>query len=465
MSSSSYSNKEISEWNSADLTNWLIDNKYRGISELCQKYSLSGYDLFFITDDILKNELGLTSFHERIVTQKLIYKLTSEHLKLNIINSNGDNVILTLDNNHNMTLGDISQYVGNMFDIEPNFILYKDYTKQEVLSPSLKIIQLMILYPRIYKTLNISNMKDYHQIEDKASNIENNEVANSLSKTGETISHTADKIDDNMGVNNKFNNKNSIPLTNNVTYSFGDNSRDLNSNSISNNNNDNNFNLNNNNNKYYQDISPMDYKPNSDLSDDNQNKLMVNNNNMKMNTNMNNNNTNENQIINNITPSNMINNRKYKTEKRAYRDKEEFYYNYNNMQNNPTEFMKNNERNERNKGILSTSSNEEIIDDNGEEEMKFNKRKYQESNDIDEDLRNNNFNVRKNNMYKRKSDSNNNYYENDRFNDENEDNNNMDNRRMKMKRGYNDNKLFKGNIIYNDNYNDSNQVSNNYYKN
>ena len=42
MSSSSYSNKEISEWNSADLTNWLIDNKYRGISELCQKYSLSG---------------------------------------------------------------------------------------------------------------------------------------------------------------------------------------------------------------------------------------------------------------------------------------------------------------------------------------------------------------------------------------------------------------------------------------
>ena len=462
--SSSYSNKEISEWNSADLTNWLIDNKYRGISELCQKYSLSGYDLFFITDDILKNELGLTSFHERIVTQKLIYKLTSEHLKLNIINSNGDNVILTLDNNHNMSLGDISQYVGNMFDIEPNFILYKDYTKQEVLSPSLKIIQLMILYPRIYKTLNISNMKDYHQIDDKTTNIENNEGANSLSKTGDTISHTADKNEENFGVNSKYKNKNNIPLTNNVTYSFGDNSRDLNNNSLSNTNN--NFTLNNKN-KYYQDMSPMDYKPNSDISNVNQNKLMINNN-TNMN-NMNNNNSNNNQINENITPSNMINNRKYKTEKRVYRDKEDFYYNYNNnnnMQNNPTDFMNNKERNERNKGIMSTSSNDEM-EDNGEEEMKFTKRKYQESNDMDEDLRNNNYDIRKNNnMYKRKNDNNNNYYENNEYNDENEDNNNMDNnRRMKMKRGYNDNKLYKGNIIYNENFNDSNQVSNNYYKN
>ena len=50
----SYLKKEISEWNTSDLCNWLLANKFRGISELCQKYSLSGYDLFYITDDILK---------------------------------------------------------------------------------------------------------------------------------------------------------------------------------------------------------------------------------------------------------------------------------------------------------------------------------------------------------------------------------------------------------------------------
>ena len=157
-----YLKREISEWNTSDLSNWLIDNKYPGISELCQNNSISGYDLFYITDDILKNELGLNSFHERKVTMKLIKKLIYEHLKLNIINSNGDNVIITLDNNHNTSLGELSEYIGGMFNINPKDILYKDTSKTEVLSPSLKIVELLILYPRLYKTLNIFNMKDFY---------------------------------------------------------------------------------------------------------------------------------------------------------------------------------------------------------------------------------------------------------------------------------------------------------------
>ena len=200
--SSSYSNKEISEWNSTDLSNWLLDNKYRGISELCQKFSLSGYDLFFITDDILKNEFGLSSFHERSVTLKLINKLTSEHLKLNIINNNGDNVILTMDNNHETTLGDISQYIGNMFNIDANYILYKDVTRQEVLSPTVKIINLMILYPRIYKTLNVSNMKDYHQIDEKTT----------INKTENNFYSFVDNNTDNNEKKYQFNYKSNYDL-------------------------------------------------------------------------------------------------------------------------------------------------------------------------------------------------------------------------------------------------------------
>jgi len=163
----SYLNKEISEWNTTDLCNWLLANKFRGISELCQKYSLSGYDLFFINDDILKNELGLKSFHERNVALKLFTKLTYEHLRLNVINSNGDNVILTLDNNQETQLGELADYIGNMFNINPKDILFKDNTKQEVLSPSVKIVKLLILYPKIYKVINVSNMKDYHQADEE----------------------------------------------------------------------------------------------------------------------------------------------------------------------------------------------------------------------------------------------------------------------------------------------------------
>ena len=443
----SYTDKEISEWNSTDLSNWLLDNKYRGISELCQKYSLSGYDIFFITEDILKNELGLSSFHERIVTMKLINKLTSEHLKLNVINSNGDNVILTLDNNHNTSLGELSEYLGNMFNIEPNFILYKDNTKQEVLSPTLKIINLMILYPRIYKTLNISNMKDYHQPDDKIINNENANYqrTNTINKTGESITRMGDNIKNNgdaLNIN-KNENKNNIPSINNTIYSFGDNNnnRDFN----------NNLNLNNKyniSNKYeqkYQDFSNMQYKSRSEIADINSKNNILLNNNENLNKGRNNDNL---MINNNITPSSMINahDRKYKSEKRIYREKDDFYYN---QQNAPSDFVQNTGEN---KGLGNSSSEE---NENGEEEIKYEK---------DNNIRNN-YGISLNNKnyrnYQINEDINNNYYSKDNYSK----NNYVDdeNRMMNIKRDIYDDSGRKGKN-YNDNYKDSNPLVNNYYK-
>ena len=201
----SYLNREISEWNTSDLSKWLFDNKYPGIYELCQNNSLSGYDLFYITEDTLKNEFGLNSFHERQVTMKLIKKLIYEHLRLNIINSNGDNVILTLDNNPNTCLGDLSEYIGSMFNIKPKDILYKDTTKTEVLSPSIKIAELMILYPRLYKTLYIFNMKDYRQ--------SSNENENNIE-----LNENLESKENDLNINNtNYNNikGNTLPMNNN----------------------------------------------------------------------------------------------------------------------------------------------------------------------------------------------------------------------------------------------------------
>ena len=209
-----YTKKEISEWNTKDLSSWLIDNKYPGISELCQNNSLSGYDLFYINDDILKNELNLSSFHERKVTMKLINKLINEHLKLNVINSNGDSVILTLDNNQETSLGELSEYIGGMFNMDPKDILYKDSTKKEVLSPTLKIVRLIILYPHLYKTLNVFNMKDYHQISENNNTNENendfknndNNMAVNASSENENESENQDmERMNNMNFNYKMN--------------------------------------------------------------------------------------------------------------------------------------------------------------------------------------------------------------------------------------------------------------------
>ena len=154
----SYINKEIPEWSTADLSNWLIDNKCKKISELFKKYNINGYDLFFINEDILKNEFGLNSFHERISTLKTLKKLIYAHLKLNIKNlQNGEQKTLILDNNLNISLENISKSIGNIFNIEPDDIIYKDYSQHQIISPTIKIVELMILFPKIYKCLNISN--------------------------------------------------------------------------------------------------------------------------------------------------------------------------------------------------------------------------------------------------------------------------------------------------------------------
>ena len=227
-----YLKKEISDWNTKDLCSWLIDNKYPGISELCQNNSLSGYDLFFINDTILKQELNLSSFHERKVTMKLINKLVNEHLKLTIINSNGDSVILTLDNNHEISLGDLSEYIGRMFNMEPKDILYKDNTKKEVLSPTLKIVKLLILYPHLYKTLNVFNMKDYHQINSNneneyndndniyQKNVEDNNMRNNISSENDNESENQE-MNFNYKINNNKNNMDEIP-PNRIIYNMNE---------------------------------------------------------------------------------------------------------------------------------------------------------------------------------------------------------------------------------------------------
>ena len=421
-----YLKKEISEWNTKDLCSWLIDNKYPGISELCQNNSLSGYDLFFIDDNILKNELNLSSFHERKVTMKLINKLINEHLKLNIINSNGDNVILSLDNNQETSLGELSDYIGGMFNMDPKDILYKDSTKKEVLSPTLKIVPLLILYPKIYKTLNVSNMKDYHQADeelmesgsrDYQDNNNNNEKPNmnnnknnnnnqknrasdiGIGSIGSNFGISDDMAFQEMESNKKYNTNNNYKLKNNNNMNYrGNNNRD---NEEVNNNRNNRRDMNENNNyKYNNNNFKNNNKMNNhrnqndnrndnfllsagsgednfpeQINDNNMNKM-----NMKENNNMKYNNYNrkpnymmENDNENEDFQNNPVNNnlgRKFKTEERMYRERESSERQKKNFQyqGGQNEMMGFNE--ESNLGLLSSG-----IDD----EMKF-KPSYQINN-------------------------------------------------------------------------------------
>ena len=360
-----YFKKEISEWTTTDLCGWLLDNKFRGISELFQKFSISGYDLFFINDNVLKTELGLNSFHERKVAMKLITKLTNEHLKLNVINSNGDNAIITLDNNHETSLGELTKYIGNMFNIEPNNILFKDSTKQEVLSPTIKIVQFLILYPKIYKTLNISNMKDYHQIEEELQgSVENNTKCNSVESMEQSMNDK--KINTNFQKNNLRNNDN-YKIEENQKNNFKENNYNFkyNSKNFNNHNNENNFLI------------------NSGTSDFSNNDKMIDIKNERLNIKTNNN---TNAIITEV-PYNENREKMYKSEKRVYRAINDF--NQNQVKQNM----------DANYNDIPHDDSELSMSSGNEEEIKF-KPSYQ----IKKSNNNMNMNVNRNGYY--------NYYQN-----------------------------------------------------
>jgi len=393
-----YFKKEISEWTTTDLCGWLLDNKFRGISELFQKFSISGYDLFFINDNVLKTELGLSSFHERKVAMKLITKLTNEHLKLNIINSNGDNVIITLDNNHETSLGELTNYIGNMFNIEPNNILFKDSTKQEVLSPTIKIVKFLILYPKIYKTLNISNMKDYHQMDEELQgSVENNNRFNSLGSLEQSMN---DKE-----VNNNFEKNN---IRKNDIYEIEENQK----NNFKENNynfkyNKKNFNTHNNENTFLVNSGASDLVNNDEMVDIKNERL-----NLKTNNNTN--------VATAEVPFNENRERIYKSEKRVYRAINDF---------NQKQIAQQNM--DENYNDMTYDDNELSLSSGNEEEIKF-KPSYQ----IKKGNNNMNMNVNRDGYY--------NYYQNNNTQKNNEQRSRgdfMPNKNMENKNFYK-NKVF-----------------------
>lgn len=224
-----YINKEIPEWNTSDLSNWLLDNKCKKISELFKKYNINGYDLFFINEEILKNEFGLNSFHERISTLKTLKKLIYAHLKLNIQNlQNGEQKTVILDNNLNISLENITKSVGNIFNIDPDDIIYKDYSQHQIISPTIKIVELMILFPKIYKCLNITNKrqdKSYQENQKKNKNNKNKNLNINNVKIKSKKNNYIDKDFDFKEINNKMKNdfqninkNNIINNDNNITH-------------------------------------------------------------------------------------------------------------------------------------------------------------------------------------------------------------------------------------------------------
>ena len=78
----SYMTKELYEWDTSDVCNWLHSKNLRSYVDNFEQNSITGYDLCFLTTDDLKNELKILSLHERYNLLKEIRKLLLSHCKI-----------------------------------------------------------------------------------------------------------------------------------------------------------------------------------------------------------------------------------------------------------------------------------------------------------------------------------------------------------------------------------------------
>ena len=62
----SYTHKSVLEWNRDDVLAWLNSKNLTNYTNVFAKSHINGYDLFFITSEDLKTEMGISRLHDRL---------------------------------------------------------------------------------------------------------------------------------------------------------------------------------------------------------------------------------------------------------------------------------------------------------------------------------------------------------------------------------------------------------------
>lgn len=120
----SYYSKEIPEWSNSDLISYFNTNNLRSIASKMQNNLLTGYDIFYLNPKILKKEIEIKDYHDRLFTYREIRKLTLQHcidtiltiVKLTIIYE-GESCIISLDNDMQLQLSQLLNYITAYFNI------------------------------------------------------------------------------------------------------------------------------------------------------------------------------------------------------------------------------------------------------------------------------------------------------------------------------------------------------------
>ena len=163
--------KPFSTYNLNEILNWLNQINLQRYSSNFSSMSICGYDLCYLTNSDF-SLLGINNLHDKNILIQNIREKTLEQLKLNFT-YNKKNVLIQLDFDSNYNIRDLENFLKEIFGLNNNekiFIMCKN--GKEILTPNLKIVDLILLNPLKYKNLIIVN------------EINNNLIFNELNEIG-----------------------------------------------------------------------------------------------------------------------------------------------------------------------------------------------------------------------------------------------------------------------------------------
>ena len=143
--------KDISTWNSDDVINWLKSLNMTQYLSKFESNKINGYDLIYLTKEDLKS-LGIVSIHDKNVILNSMKDSLLQQLRLNI-NFKDKYVIIQLDFDPNFTVEQLTNTLKNIF--KPVSSIFLVTNNNEILMPNLKIIDLILYNPTIYKNFKI----------------------------------------------------------------------------------------------------------------------------------------------------------------------------------------------------------------------------------------------------------------------------------------------------------------------
>ena len=143
--------KDISTWTTSDISSWLKNINMTQYASKFELNKINGYDLIYLTKEDLKN-LGVVNIHDKNVILNSMKKALLQQLKLNV-NYKNKFAIIQLDFDPNYTVEQLIQSFKLIF--KPNTEIFLAVNNNEILMSNLKIVDLILYEPKIYKNFKI----------------------------------------------------------------------------------------------------------------------------------------------------------------------------------------------------------------------------------------------------------------------------------------------------------------------